>query len=72
MPNLVESKDCCGCSACANKCTKNAITMQPNVEGFLYPRINERLCVECGACEKVCPALNLSSKITPPERMVWN
>lgn len=67
MPNLVVSKDCCGCSACANQCAKNAITMQPNAEGFLYPRINERLCVECGACEKVCPALNLSGKITPPK-----
>ncbi len=24
-------------------------------EGFLYPRVNEDYCVDCGLCEKVCP-----------------
>ena len=58
MPNLVDWNNCCGCGACANKCPKNAIRMQPNQEGFLHPEIERGLCVECGACENVCPGLS--------------
>lgn len=57
MPTLVSSDKCCGCAACANKCAKGAITMQPNEEGFLHPVINTSLCVDCGLCEKACPGL---------------
>lgn len=57
MPTLVSSDKCCGCAACANKCAKGAITMQPNEEGFLHPAIDSSLCVDCGLCEKACPGL---------------
>lgn len=57
MPTLVNWDKCCGCGACASKCTKSAIKMAPNEEGFLHPSVNSSLCVECGACEKVCPGL---------------
>lgn len=57
MPILVEKDKCCGCAACANKCAKGAITMQPNEEGFLHPVIDSSLCVDCGMCEKACPGL---------------
>lgn len=57
MPSLVEWNNCCGCSACATKCPKGAIGMKPNKEGFLHPEIDKNLCIECGACEKVCPGL---------------
>lgn len=29
--------------------------MSPDEEGFLYPNIDKKQCVECGLCEKVCP-----------------
>lgn len=54
MINIVEKKDCCGCSACASICTHNAITMIPDKLGFLYPRVNIEKCTNCGLCEKVC------------------
>lgn len=60
MPKLVNWEACCGCGACANKCPKQAITMQPNHEGFLHPVIDAEKCVECGACEKTCPELSVA------------
>lgn len=47
-------EDCCGCSACESVCPYNAISMRPDDLGFLYPRIDEAICVDCGLCEKVC------------------
>ena len=53
-----QKEDCCGCSACVHVCKKQALTMVSDVEGFLYPMLNSDKCVECGACEKVCPMVN--------------
>jgi len=35
-------------------CPKQAIVMEPDEEGFLYPNINQVLCNECGLCKQVC------------------
>lgn len=35
-----------------NICPKNAIKMQEDEYGFLYPQIDENKCVQCGACKK--------------------
>lgn len=51
-------ENCTGCHACFSCCTKKAVSMQPNIEGFLYPVIDKPKCVNCGLCEKVCPAIN--------------
>lgn len=45
---------CCGCTACYSACPKDAIIMCLDEEGFLYPKINEEKCVDCGICRKVC------------------
>ncbi|MBO5525538.1 MAG: Coenzyme F420 hydrogenase/dehydrogenase, beta subunit C-terminal domain [Clostridia bacterium] len=29
--------------------------MEIDAEGFLYPKVNESICVNCSLCEKVCP-----------------
>lgn len=56
---IFESKNnCCGCSACEQICPKNAVKMEPDNEGFLYPVIDSSLCVECGACKNVCAFQN--------------
>ena len=53
---------CCGCTACANICPQSCITMQPDFEGFLYPQVDEKDCIDCGLCKKVCPSLSGSDK----------
>lgn len=60
--HLIDKNNCCGCEACANICSRNAISMQYDDEGFIYPNIQESLCVDCGACDKVCPGLRTQEK----------
>ncbi len=57
MKNIVEQSRCTGCELCRNICPKGAIQMQKNTEGFLYPHINEVMCIECKQCVKTCPIL---------------
>ena len=54
MIKILDPAKCCGCTACAAICTRNAITMKPDVLGFLYPVVDEDKCTNCGLCEKVC------------------
>lgn len=66
---LIGSADkCCGCGACYVSCPQYAITMKESQEGFLYPVINESLCIDCKRCLKVCkfkaPQLNTGEKQT--------
>lgn len=49
----LNKNECTGCSACANICPKNAISMMPDECGFVYPQFNDA-CIDCGACETVC------------------
>lgn len=46
---------CSGCGACLQSCSRNAIVMKEDNCGFLYPEINENLCIHCGACRQACP-----------------
>lgn len=48
-------KDCSGCGACKQICPRNAITMNQDDEGFLYPETNMDLCVNCDQCRQICP-----------------
>ena len=54
MIQIKDKSQCCGCTACASICPHDAITMQPDALGFLYPAVDVGKCVDCGLCEKVC------------------
>lgn len=49
-----KKNECCGCTACKHICPHDAITMEADVLGFLYPKIDNDKCIDCGLCEKVC------------------
>lgn len=56
-----DKKDCCGCTACATACPHKAIEMREDEQGFMYPHIDESLCVNCGVCRRICPMNNQSA-----------
>lgn len=49
---------CSGCTACSQVCPKQCISMQADSEGFVYPVVDEAVCIECGRCKDVCPVLH--------------
>lgn len=65
MIKLNRKQDCCGCTACASICTKKCIRMKEDNEGFLYPVTDTTLCVNCNACNNVCPVINKKDRRTP-------
>jgi len=50
----INEKKCTGCSACALVCSKKAITIEMDKEGFFAASVDEKLCNNCGLCTKVC------------------
>ena len=65
MIDIKEKKDCCGCSACVQKCPKQCISLKEDCEGFLYPEVDKSICIDCGLCEKVCPVLHQGEERKP-------
>lgn len=58
--NFIPQKDCTGCESCIAACGISCISMVQNQHGFYYPMVETDSCVNCGACEKACPVLNLT------------
>ncbi len=58
MIKIEQKKDFCGCGACSYVCPKGCISMKADDEGFLYPYVDTKKCVNCGLCEKVCPIIS--------------
>ncbi|MCM1270052.1 MAG: 4Fe-4S dicluster domain-containing protein [Ruminococcus flavefaciens] len=55
VPELFSNKaNCCGCSACYAVCPVSAIEMKEDEEGFCYPVIDEKKCLNCKKCLSVC------------------
>ncbi len=65
MISINDKKDCCGCSACVQTCPKHCIKLAEDPEGFLYPSVDNNVCVKCGKCESVCPMLHSNKPQTP-------
>lgn len=70
MIEIIDKKDCCGCTACASTCAKKAISMMEDEEGFLYPKVDKSLCNDCGVCNLVCPIRNPIKEVSFEQRAV--
>lgn len=58
-PKILEYNDrCYGCGVCKYVCPVNAISMEINEEGFLYPTVDNNLCIKCEKCVNICPKFN--------------
>ncbi len=51
---VVEKSKCSGCLACKEICPVGAIDVIEDEEGFQYPQINEKKCINCGKCRRLC------------------
>lgn len=60
--------DCCGCSACVQKCPRQCLSIVPDKDGFLFPSLVKDSCVNCGLCAEVCP---LENKVVPSENQLF-
>lgn len=63
-----KKEDCCGCTACKSVCPTSAITMFRDGQGFWYPSIDQKKCVQCGMCRRVCQYIHEKGSIFLPPR----
>lgn len=72
MEKICDTNKCTGCGACSSICPKDAIKLQENNEGFLYPIIDKTKCIDCGKCQKVCHINSMPLKYSSTFYMCWN
>lgn len=59
---FTEKQRCSGCGACTHVCPSKCIKLKKDDEGFLYPIVDNALCVNCRKCANVCPVINAKPK----------
>lgn len=51
---IIKKQECSGCELCLSICKCKSITMKKDREGFYYPHVDYRKCIQCGLCLKFC------------------
>lgn len=70
MIDIKEKFDCCGCNACGDVCPHGAITFSIDQEGFWYPSVNKKKCVDCGLCDLICPMTHKADFISRYDKAI--
>lgn len=52
---IANIESCCGCGNCEQVCKHDAIRIHVDPVGFYKREIDESKCINCRACERVCP-----------------
>lgn len=64
-------KYCTGCTACSAACPAEAITMKENALGFKEACIDDKICIHCHLCTKICPVLSEHSRQSEAKPMCY-
>lgn len=62
-------RECTSCQMCAAVCSRDAITIRLNGDGFYRPYIDEDKCTDCSLCTKVCYKFDEDIKVTNAEAL---
>ena len=60
-------RECTSCQMCAAVCSRDAISIHLNEDGFYRPYIDEGKCTNCGLCTKVCYKFDNDIRVTDAE-----
>ena len=60
-------RECTSCQMCAAVCSRDAISIHLNEDGFYRPYIDEVKCTNCGLCTKVCYKFDNEIRVTDAE-----
>lgn len=72
MKYICKKEYCTGCGICSLVCPKTCIHMIEDIEGFLFPEIDESKCINCGLCQNNCHILNNIESNIGKFYMGWN
>lgn len=61
LENCIVYYDETSCGACSEHCPTQAVHMVPYKNHLTIPEIDQSICVGCGGCEYVCPAIPFKS-----------
>lgn len=59
--------NCTSCQMCAAICSRNAIDIKLNEDGFYRPYVDDNKCTDCGLCTRVCYKYDNDVVITSAE-----
>lgn len=59
--------ECTSCQVCAAVCSRDAISIRLNDDGFYRPYVDEGRCTDCGLCTKVCYKFDRDISMTDAE-----
>lgn len=60
---ICEKNKCTGCGACSQICPQKCIMMKEDIDGFLYPEIDNNVCINCNKCIHTCPVLHYQNEV---------
>lgn len=69
ISNSSAYRKCTSCGVCATVCTKSAISIRLDEEGFYRPVVDVSLCNDCGLCTTVCYKFDSSVKKTTEKEL---
>lgn len=64
--NISNMKErCSACAACINICPQHCISFVQNEYGMIQPLVDEKRCIDCNLCSRVCPHFEEIDKKKP-------